>query len=269
MNINPQTLWQDLQTIRQTVPLIHNITNYVVMNNTANALLALGAAPVMAQAANEVEDMVQLAAALVINIGTLSDDWIAAMQLAMRRARQLNKPIAFDPVGAGATPYRTQATLSLLSAAAPTVIRGNASEIEALVTAGTMTKGVEATQSSEDAIAAAQFLASTYNCTTVISGAQDFIVAPEQILQGSNGHPLMAKVTGMGCTATALIGAFLAVNSDAGTAAAHAMTVMGIAGELAAAKAAGPGSLQLYFLDALYNLEKTDIESNFKLTQVG
>ncbi|MFB2875433.1 hydroxyethylthiazole kinase [Floridanema aerugineum] len=260
-----KTLWQDLISIRETTPLIHNITNYVVMNNTANALLALGASPVMAHALNEVEEMVNLAAALVINIGTLNNDWIAAMHKAMLSAKKLNKPIIFDPVGAGATSYRTETTKKLLNTATPTVIRGNASEIAAIAHQNIRTKGVDSTQDSQTVVTVAQTLANLYQCTVVISGAVDFVVSGKRIFQIENGHPLMSKVTGMGCTATALIGAFQAVNSDATIAATHAMAVMGIAGEIAAEKSTGPGSLQLNFLDALYNLKAEDITNRLKL----
>lgn len=266
MNYSAQILWQDLIAIRETTPLIHNITNYVVMNNTANALLALGASPVMAHALNEVEEMVNIAAALVINIGTLNDDWIAAMQKAMLSAKKFNKPIAFDPVGAGATTYRTETTKKLLNIATPTVIRGNASEIAAIANQNITTKGVDSTQDSQAVVTVAQTLANLYQCTIVISGAVDFVVSQKRIFQIENGHPLMSKVTGMGCTATAIIGAFLAVNSDATIAAAHAMAVMGIAGEIAAEKSAGSGTLQINFLDTLYNLKAEDIANRLKLT---
>lgn len=265
MNINTHTIWEDIQKIRQTVPLIHNITNYVVMNNTANALLALGASPVMAHATEEVEDMVKISGALVINIGTLSEKWIEAMQKAMLKAQELSKPIVFDPVGVGATPYRTATTHKIFEMVHPTVIRGNASEICALVE-DAKTKGVDSTQKTELAVDAAKQLSKSYKCAVVISGAEDFIVEPAQVVKIDNGHPLMAKVTGMGCTSTALIGAFLAVNAESLMAAAHAMAVMGITGELAAEKAAGPGSLQMQFLDALYNLEQADIQSRLKLS---
>lgn len=268
MNPSVDTLWQDLICIRETTPLIHNITNYVVMNNTANALLALGASPVMAHALNEVEEMVNLAAALVINIGTLNDDWIAAMEKAMLSAKQLNKPIIFDPVGAGATTYRTCTTKKLLNIATPTVIRGNASEIAAIANQSITTKGVDSTQDSQTVVTVAQSLANLYQCTVVISGIADFIVSQERIYQIENGHLLMSKVTGMGCTATALIGAFQAVNSDPTIAATHAMAVMGIAGEIAAEKSTGPGSLQLNFLDALYNLKAEDMANRLKLITI-
>lgn len=266
MKITPQTVWQDLQAIRATAPLIHNITNYVVMNNTANALLALGATPVMAHAINEVEDMMKIAAVLAINIGTLSRNWVESMQLAVWAARQLNKPMILDPVGAGATAYRTEVTRKLLSLSPPAVIRGNASEILAIGTEFSSTKGVDSTRPAEAALEGAKMISATYHCTVVVSGAKDFIVNQQQVIQCDNGHPLMAKVTGMGCTATALVAAFLAVNSEVMMAAAHGMAVMGITGEIAAERAAGPGSLQLHFLDVLYHLSFAEIESRLKLT---
>lgn len=267
MKITPQTIWDDLQKIRQTAPLVHNITNYVVMNNTANALLALGASPIMAHAPEEVEDLVKIAGALVINIGTLSTAWIESMQKAMSKARHLNTPMVFDPVGVGATAYRTATTQNLFAIAQPTVIRGNASEVLAICGQEIVTKGVDSTQESQAAVEVAKQVVQRYQCTVVISGASDFIVDFEQGVRLDNGHPLMAKVTGMGCTATAIIGAFLAVNRDSLMAATHAMAVMGIAGEMAAEKSAGPGSLQMHLLDTLYSLNQSDIESRLQLSQ--
>jgi len=265
MNVNAQTIWADIVTIRQTAPLIHNITNYVVMNSTANVLLALGASPVMAHAEEEVADMVKLAKALVLNIGTLSPAWVRAMHRAARQAKELGVPIVLDPVGAGATPYRTATAHELIAAAAPTVIRGNASEIYALVLAEATTKGVDSTLSSDSAVDAARQLSEACRCVVCISGATDYIVAGEQVIRVHNGHPLMPRVTGMGCAATALCGAFVAVNDSPLLATAHAMAVMGIAGELAAEKAAGPGSLQLHFLDALYNLNERHLAERLRV----
>jgi len=253
-------IWTDIEAIRQTAPLIHNITNFVVMNNTANALLALGASPIMAHAIEEVEEVVAIANALVINIGTISANWVEAMKKAMLKAKALNKPIVFDPVGVGATSYRTLTARNLLATATPTIIRGNASEISSILTKNIQTKGVDSTHSSEAAIEVAKELVNTYNCTIAISGVTDFVINNNAVLKIENGHPLMARVTGMGCTATALIGAFLAVNSDPLSAATHAMTVMGIAGEIAAEKANGSGSMQIQFLDTLYNLRREDFE---------
>lgn len=265
MTIAAAALWSDITSIRQHAPLVHNITNYVVMNTTANALLALGASPVMAHAIEEVADMVNIAGALVINIGTLSERWIQAMFAAATQADKKGTPLILDPVGVGATAYRTTTANELLAAAHPAIIRGNASEILALAQANAKTKGVDSLDSSETAVSAAQALAARHRCAVCVSGATDYIVDADRILRVENGHPMMPKVTGLGCTASALCGAFAAVNPSALTAAAHAMAVMGIAGEIAAENAAGPGSFQMRFLDALYNLTETDIHSRLKV----
>ncbi len=250
----------DVSLIREKSPLVHNITNYVVMNNTANALLALGASPVMAHAVEEVEAMVRLAklvgGALVINMGTLSPQWVDAMELAMKTARAQHVPIVFDPVGAGATPYRTESCQRLLQANAPSIIRGNASEIMSLTQANVQTKGVDSASSTDAAREAADQLARAFDCVVTVSGEVDVVTDGCQRIEIRQGHAMMARVTGLGCTASALIGAFAAVQSDLLLAAAHAMTVMGVAGEVAASKSPGPGSLQMHFLDALYQMDE-------------
>lgn len=253
------TIWNDLQRLRAAAPLVHNITNFVVMNNTANALLAIGASPVMAHAPEEVEEMVGIASALVINIGTLSHDWIAAMGLAMAAAAKKGIPIIFDPVGVGATTYRSQSCRELLQRTAPTVIRGNASEIMALVDASIQSKGVDSAAAASSAEAAATLLAREYGCVVVVSGEVDLITDGNAKNYVRNGHALMPKVTGLGCTATALVGAFAAINPDPLAAATHAMAVMGICGEIAARIAAGPASLQMHLIDCFYTLDGDQI----------
>jgi hydroxyethylthiazole kinase len=260
-----QAIWADIEKIRAGRPLVHNITNYVAMNTTANALLALGASPVMAHAVEEVEEMAGLASALVLNIGTLSGPWIEAMTIAARAARKKGIPIVLDPVGAGATRFRTGVALDLLTAARPAIVRGNASEIRALASAKGETKGVESRHGSEDALEAARELAARYGAVISVSGAIDRIVGPGGSARVANGHPLMPRVTGLGCTASALTGAFAAVNPAPLRAAAHAMAVMGIAGEMAAARAAGPGSLQMNFLDVLYAMSENDIQTRLRM----
>lgn len=262
-----QLIWADVEQVRTQAPLVHNITNFVVMNNTANALLAFGASPAMVHAPEEVEDFVSIASALVINIGTLDATFVAGMKRAMRRAKELGKPIVFDPVGVGATTYRNRVSAELLELAAPTIIRGNASEIMALAGLNTQTKGVDSLHGSEAAINAARRLSSVWACVVVISGEKDYIIQGEQMAVVTNGHPLMTKVTGMGCTATALTAAVAAVNTNYFQAATHAMAVMGIAGELAAEKNPFPGSLQLNFLDALYALTEATITDRLQLTK--
>jgi len=258
-------IWQDVQKIRETNPLVHNITNYVVMNTTANALLSIGASPVMAHAEEEVENMVAIAKALVINIGTLSTPWINSMSRAVKAAGDKQVPWVLDPVGAGATPFRTKTAIDLINMNKPAVIRGNASEIMSLVLADGRTKGVDSSHASEFAVDSAKKLSKSTECTICISGGTDIIVGFEKTLQVKNGHPMMPRVTGLGCTASALVGAFIAVNSDSIKATAHAMAVLGIAGEIAATKAKGPGTLQLFLLDALYQLSELDLERYLQL----
>ncbi len=259
MTLIPETIYADLWTIRQKSPLIHNITNYVVMNNTANALLAIGASPVMAHAIEEVADMAAIASALVINIGTLSPSWIESMHTAAARAKQTGIPIVLDPVGAGATLFRTNTAQDLLNASPPAIIRGNGSEIMALARADVATKGVDSTSGSGDALASARILNQAYGSAVCVTGETDYILSKDSVIEVKNGHAMMPRVTGLGCTASALCGAFAAVNPDPQKAAAHAMAVMGIAGQMAADESKGPGSLQMHFIDALYRMSESDI----------
>ena len=265
MNISASHIWESVQKIRHTSPVVHNITNYVVMNNSANALLAIGASPVMAHAEEEVEEMVNIAGALVINIGTLSPQWIRAMFRAAHQAKKQNIPIILDPVGAGATTYRTSTARDLLHAVPPSIIRGNASEIMAILEEDAKTKGVESTTSSHDALDVARQLNRIHGSVVCVSGEIDYIIDGDSLTKVMNGHPMMTKVTGMGCIATALCGAFAAVNKVYAEAAAQAMAIMGIAGEIGVEGVPGPGSLQVRFLDALYRLSEEDIQRYLKI----
>lgn len=262
--VTPDSIESDLKKIRHRKPLIHNITNYVSMNATANALLALGASPIMAHAQEEMAELGALTEGLVVNIGTLSASWIESMKAAIHMARAQSKPIVIDPVGAGATAYRTQTALDLFDVAPPTVIRGNGSEILGLDTRLNSTKGVDSRVRSEDALEAAQRLATRYSCTVVISGATDYIVAPNERCSIRNGSSMMTKVTGMGCIATTFVAAFCTVNANPGLAAAHGMAVMGICGELASARSQGPGAFFPVFLDAVANLSLDDLNAHLR-----
>jgi hydroxyethylthiazole kinase len=262
------SLAESLSQVRRQSPLVHNITNYVVMNNTANALLAVGASPVMAHALPEVPEMTRLSGALVLNIGTLNDEWIAAMSAALETAKAATKPVVLDPVGAGATSYRTEQVQRLLAIHPPTLLRGNASEVMALVDARRLTKGVDSQDASEAALAAAQALHAQYGCVVCISGNPDLIVGGENLLKVFNGHPLMTRVTGLGCTASALCGAFLAVTAEPTMAVAAAMAALGLAGERAEAQAQGPGSLQLHLLDQLYQLTPDDVRTHGRVVAI-
>jgi hydroxyethylthiazole kinase len=237
------------------------------MNTSANALLCLGASPVMAHAAEEVEEMASIARALVVNIGTLSAPWIESMWLAVLRARERDIPWVLDPVGAGATRFRTSTAFRLLEEGRPAVLRGNASEVLALRGVAASTKGVESVHGAEDALPAAQELAQAYGCVVSVSGETDLITDGKAVIRVANGDALMPRVTGLGCAATAITAAFAAVNPSRLEAAAHAMGVMGIAGEIAAEKAAGPGTLQLHFLDALYRMGEVDVRERLRIKE--
>ena len=269
MDISAKGIYGDIARIREQAPLVHNITNYVVMNTTANALLALGASPVMAHAEEEVEEMTGIAGVLVINIGTLSRSWVAAMFKAAGRARDLGIPLVIDPVGVGATAYRTKTARDLIAYVTPLIVRGNASEIMALATQGVKTKGVDSADPSAAALEAARRLNGETGCTVCISGEVDYIVDDNGVIQVENGHPMMPRVTGLGCTATALCGAFAAVNRSFSAAAVGAMAVMGIAGEIAAGSSEGPGSLQVAFLDTLYRLSEEDLKERLRIEVVS
>ncbi|WP_029903421.1 hydroxyethylthiazole kinase [Prevotella sp. 10(H)] len=265
--INIQSLVRDLNAVRSKSPLIHNITNYVVMNNTANGLLAVGASPVMAHSLEEVAEMASIASALVINIGTLEPQWVEAMLIAGKTALAKGTPVVFDPVGAGATKYRTKVCKRIIEECLPSVIRGNASEIMALCDANVQTKGVDSTDSSDTALGSAKALAKQTRAVVVVSGQTDYITDGINTQTVENGNPMMARVTGMGCTATAVVAAFMAINPDIMQAATHGMAVMGIAGEIAARRSSGNGSMQVNFLDELYNLNEETIRTNIKQTK--
>ncbi|WP_235216928.1 hydroxyethylthiazole kinase [Archangium violaceum] len=257
-------VWESLKAVRERSPLVHNITNYVVMNNTANALLAVGASPAMVHAREEVAEFAAISQALVVNIGTLSPDWVEGMRLAIQSARQSRVPWVLDPVGAGATRYRTT-TAAELARQAPAVIRGNASEVLAVAGEAGATRGVDSTQSSEASLEAARRLASNLGTVVAVTGQTDYITDGSRVVAVDNGHPLMSRVTGMGCTASALVGAFLAVEPDTVLAASRALVVLGLAGELAAAQSKGPGSLQLHLLDVLHTLDESTVRARARV----
>ena len=252
--ISQEVISTSIAAVRAKSPLVHNITNFVVMNNTANALLAIGASPVMAHWVSEVEDMVAIADALVINIGTLDEQWVESMIRAGVAAHNKGIPIIIDPVGAGATRARTTAALEIIKQCHPTIIRGNGSEIMALVDANIRSKGVDSSAQSGDALSAAQRLATECGAVVVISGATDYITDGKEIFTVEGGSPIMTSVTGMGCTSTAIISAFAAVVTTPIVAATAAMAVMSLAGERAAVHSAGNGTMQVNFLDELFNL---------------
>jgi len=249
-----------LEKVRKERPLVHNITNYVVMNFTANTLLAMGASPVMAHAVNEVEEMVSLARAFVINIGTLSEHWIEAMLKGGRKANGLGIPVILDPVGAGATSLRTRTFAVMARELKLAVVRGNASEILSLASETVRTKGVEAIHGVEEAAETARETARRIETVVAITGPVDVITDGETVIRCRNGHPLLATVTGTGCAATTAIAAFAAVTEDPLEAAAAGLAFFGLAGEVAARRAQAPGSFQVALVDALYQITPDQLQ---------
>ena len=263
-------LWLDVTAVRERSPLVYSITNLVVINFNANVLLAAGASPVMAHAHEEVVDMVGIAQALVLNIGTLDPYWVASMKLALAAASQRGIPAVLDPVGAGATPYRNQTLEALLAIAAPTVIRGNGSEIMSTAGAAIQTRGVDSSAGANDALGAAQALAQRTQGTVCVSGEVDHILdAKKRWARLSNGHAWMTKITGVGCSASALVGAFCAVQPDAWRATTAAMAFLGVVGEVAAEKTQtrglGVGSMAVSLLDELQLLDQATFEARLRL----
>ncbi len=254
-----------LRRLRTTKPLVHQITNYVVMNETANATLALGALPVMAHAPEEVEEMVGHAGALVLNIGTLSSAWVDSMLLAGRAANAAGVPVVLDPVGAGATRYRTETAKRLLDEVDVTVLRGNAGEVATLVGVEAEMRGVESISADGEPAELARGAAKRLGLVASVTGAVDHVSDGERSVAVENGDAMMALVTGTGCMSTAITGCFLAVNRDrALEAAAEALVAFGLAGEDAARDAKGPGTFHANLYDALAALAPETIDGRAK-----
>ena len=255
-----------LRRLRERKPLVHQITNYVVMNETANATLALGALPVMAHALEEVEEMAALAGALVLNIGTLSPSWVEAMLAAGRAANSAGVPVVLDPVGAGATSYRTETARRILAEVDLAVVRGNVAEIATLAGREAEIRGVESIGASDSAAELARAAAQELGTVVAVTGAVDHVSDGEQTVAVANGNPLLATITGSGCMATAITGCFLAVRADAPlAAAAEALVAFGVGGEDAAREASGPGSFHVALYDALYGLDPATLDERARL----
>jgi hydroxyethylthiazole kinase len=255
-----------LQAMRERKPLVHQITNYVVMNETANATLALGALPVMAHAREEVEEMVALAGALVLNIGTLSPQWVEAMIAAGKAANANGVPVVLDPVGAGATRYRTDTAKRILSEVDVAVLRGNEGEVATLVGVDAEVRGVESFAGG-DAAEVAKLAGRNLGLVASVTGVVDHVSDGERVLAVANGHELLARVTGTGCMSSAITACFLAVKPDETLdAAAEALGAFGVAGEDAAKDAKGPGTFHVNLYDALAALDPAALDRRVRIT---
>jgi hydroxyethylthiazole kinase len=257
-----------LSLIRAQHPLVHQITNYVVMNETANVTLALGASPVMAHALDEVAEMAAVASALVLNIGTLSPEWVEAMVVAGRVANRHATPVVLDPVGAGATRMRTEAARRILAEVEVAIVRGNAAEVAALVGEAAQIRGVDSLGSG-DAGALAETATARLGCVVAVTGPVDHVAGPEGSAAVSNGVAMLARVTGTGCMATALCGCFAAVNrEDPQRAAVEALAAFGVAAEQALAGAHGPGSFHVNLYDSVAGLDPETLDSQARIVWV-
>lgn len=245
--------------VEQTNPLVHNITNYVTVNDCANVLLALGASPVMADEICEVEEMVSKSSALVLNIGTLQENIINSMILAGKRANSLNIPVILDPVGIGATMFRKEAIKAILNNVQVAVIKGNLSEIAVLAGADVQSKGVDSCKNTKlDSIEIAKKVANTYKCIVGITAATDIVTDGAKYIEIKNGTPIMEKVSGTGCMIASLAGAFCAVTDDYYLATVSAIATMSVAGEIAldSFKNNGTASYKIGIIDAISKMNE-------------
>lgn len=259
-----------LSAVRKKSPLIHNITNLVVMNSSANILLAVGASPVMAHCRAEVEEMTSLASALVLNIGTLQEDWLESMVRAAKTANAIGIPVVLDPVGAGATRLRTGAVKRIMGECSVSVLRGNCSEILSLGSAEVKTRGVDSSiVLSDQAVEAVARMAEENNCVIGVSGPTDYITDGKHAYRVENGQPIMGRVTGIGCGLSAVVAAFCAVAGGEPTSAvAAAFGFYGLCGDLAIKASDKPGSFQVAFMDWLYSAGDREVGAYLKVTKV-
>ncbi|MDR4946929.1 hydroxyethylthiazole kinase [Neobacillus cucumis] len=263
-------VYETLQKVRQVSPLVHNITNVVVTNFTANGLLALGASPVMAYASEEVADMAKIASALVLNIGTLNAQNVYSMIIAGKAANEFGVPVIFDPVGAGATPYRTETAHKIMKEVKVSVVRGNAAEIANVVGEKWEIKGVDAGAGNGNTVELAIKAAKASGSVVVITGKEDIVSDGETTYVVTGGHPILTKVTGTGCLLTSVIGAFAGVEKNVLKATTAALAYYGIAAEKAAKKTAevGPGSFQIEFINQLALVSEEDLKANVSIKEI-
>ncbi|KAK7344540.1 hypothetical protein VNO77_14266 [Canavalia gladiata] len=269
--------WQLLSLVRAQSPLIQCITNFVSMDLMANTLLSAGASPAMLHSVEELPDFTPRASALCVNIGTLSPSWLPAMKTAAELCSSLGTPWVLDPVAVSASAFRVNACLELLRLK-PTVVRGNASEIIALsngVASFTQpqndaAKGVDSIHESMEAVEAAKLLAQTSGAIVAVSGATDIVTDGNQVVGAHNGVAMMQKITATGCSVTALIAAFVAVDKcHALDATVSALAIFGVAGELGMKMAKGPASLRMHLIDALYGLDEAASQSHVNITNLS
>ncbi len=260
-------LEESRKSLASTRPLVHHITNYVVMNLTANVTLAMGASPVMAHDVDEVEEMASFASSLVLNIGTLSPRWIEAMALAGKKAKSRGIPVVFDPVGAGATSLRTETCRKILSDVRPDIIRGNRAEVTTLAGAVARISGVDSLETGADPLDLYRAFARESGAVVCVSGPSDWVTDGDRMLRVDNGHPLFGRVTGMGCSATTAVAVYAAAGLPLLEATAVAMGVFGACGEEASAASHGPGTFVPSLIDALHRVSGGGAPSPLRIVE--
>jgi hydroxyethylthiazole kinase len=256
----------NLDKVRTKKPLVHHLTNWVTIYDCANVVKVFGASPVMAHAKEEVADMAGFASALVLNIGTLTPEFVESMKLAAKAANNNGAPVTLDVCGAGATKLRDDKCFELLDSVKINIIKGNASEVARIAGEDVRTRGVDASEVEKDLIDIAASLAKKRDCTVVITGEKDIISDGTRNLIIRNGCEMMAHIVGTGCMAASVIGTFSAVDSDLAVAAASGLVCFEIAAELAAKDCPGAGSFKEKLFDCIYNLDNTQVQSMQKVT---
>lgn len=252
-----------MEKVRKTCPLVHHITNYVTVNDCANVCICAGGSPVMTDAAEDIPEMVRIASAVVLNIGTLNARTVDSMMLAGRTANRYSIPVILDPVGVGATSYRTSTAWDILDNIKVAVIKGNHGEISVLAGSGGEVRGVDSVAGSEDVASAAKRLAERTGAIVAATGETDYISDGKAVITLRNGSPLLAAVSGTGCMLSSVVGAYVGACGASAESVASAVSVFTIASEVAVreGKVFGPGSFKTKLLDTMYNLKQGDVDS--------
>ena len=262
MRVNASDL---LERVRTQKPVVHHLTNWVTIYDCANVVKVFGASPVMAHAREEVADMAGIASALVLNIGTLTSDFVDAMKLAAKSANRKGIPVVLDACGAGATKFRDEKCFEVLDEVKVDIIKGNASEIARIAGEDVKTKGVDAAEVEKDLVQVASGLARRRECTVVVTGPEDIVTDGKRAVLVKNGHPMMANVVGTGCMAASVIGTFAAAEKDLVSASVAGLVCYEIAAEMAARLSHGPGTFKLMLFDAVFNLDSEAVNRMQKI----
>lgn len=254
-----------MTAVRSKRPLVHHITNYVTVNDCANICICSGGSPVMTDALEDVVDMVSVADALVLNIGTLNARVNRSMITAGKVAKEHGVPIVFDPVGMGATPFRTSTALEIIRRVRPDVIKGNQGEMGVLSGIGGDVKGVDSQRVSGDMAGIVRCIAERYDCIAAATGVTDHVSDGESVIRLSNGHDLLGAVTGTGCMVSSVVGCYVGANQSSVDTVSAAISAFNISAEYAARASNGPGTFRSALLDAMYNLSSEDLDSGIRM----